>query len=215
MSGGSLIGKILLNLGYSAPGTNNDPSKDWNLMAVNHVMCDMPQNPKMDLSTAKYAVDHIETYVKYKVEENKPWIMHDPLLCMTFCEFIPVLDKHEVDYKIIIPMRHPHHSALDILREDRTKKLENVSDLLGRYMIARSMNTERFFVMQTSENTGSNESKMIHVSINDVIDKPEETISFLIAQLNLEVTPEQKEKALKEIVQPLTNSVNEVKNSAV
>jgi hypothetical protein len=194
MSGGSLIGKILLQLGYSASGTDKDPSKDWNLMSVNHVMCDLPQKPKMNLSSARYAVDHIEAYIKNKIEENTPWIMHDPLLCMTFCEFIPFLEKHGITYKVIIPTRHPHHSALDMLREDKSKKLEEVSALLGRYIIARSMNTERFFVMGI-ESGKSNEPNMIHLSINDVIDKTEETIDALISQLELEVTPEQKKAA--------------------
>ena len=83
-SGGSLIAKTLMVMGFKAPGIPSDPTSDWNLVAINHLVCDRAQKPKISLEMAKHAAEPMTMYVDNKIKEGNNWIMHDSMLCMTF-----------------------------------------------------------------------------------------------------------------------------------
>lgn len=193
-SGETLLGKALMSLGYFAEGTTADPSGDWSVVAINQTICDSGQKPKMDSSLARYAYGSLDYYVEQKVKEGKPWIINEPRMCMTLCEYVPFLKKHNVDYKVISIMRSPHHSAFDLVKADRSMKLENVSELLGRYLIARSMSVEMFLLMDKEH-----KSKLIYISSDEMLDKPDQEVDSLVKLIGLEVTDEQRLEAIKAI----------------
>jgi len=196
--GGTLVGKTLLTMGFEAPGTPGDPTLDWNLISVNQVMCDRAQKPKIGLGMAKYAVEHMEEYVKQKVAEGKDWIMHDPMLCMTFFEFAYVLKKHEIDYKVIIVMRMPHHNALDIIKGEKSWSLEEAAAVLGRYIVARSLNTERFYL-----DNKDNETVAMHLDLNQLLDTPDEATASIAKFVGVELTEEIK-ASLGKLLKPVS-----------
>lgn len=191
-SGENILGKILLELGYSAEGVDRDPSSEWALIAINQTICDNLQKPKMDLSLAQYARPNIDFYIEEKTKIGKPWIINEPRMCMTVLEFIPFLKKHNIDYKIISIMRSPHHSAFDLMRSNKGTKLETASEIIGRYIVARSISTENFLVSDQEH-----KSKVIYMSADEMLDKPEQEVDSLIKLLELEVTEEQKNKAIE------------------
>ena len=193
-SGEIMLGKILMDLGYCAEGTTADPSGDWAVVAINQTICDGAQKPKMDSSLAKYAYDNLDYYVEQKVKEGKPWVINEPRMCMTLCEYVPFLKKHNVDYKVISIMRSPHHSAFDLVKADRSFKLENISDLLGRYIVARSMAVEMFLLMDKDH-----KSKLIYISSDEILDKPEQEVDSLIKLLGLEVSEDKRLEAIKKL----------------
>jgi hypothetical protein len=192
--GGVLIAKTFEEFGYSLNGDDTKSYNDYNLMAVNQIICDKVDEPKMALNNAKYAQEAMDLYVKSKVNQGSPWVMIDPMLCMTFCEFLPALKQNDVDYKIIITMRQPHHSVFDMLKNNRQWNLEKTSSLMGRYIVARSMNTERFFVENKED-----KDKVMHLSFNDVIDDSEKTVNSLASFVGLELTDEMRNKAVERL----------------
>jgi hypothetical protein len=194
--GGTLVGKTLLTMGFKTPGTPGDVTFDWNLVSANQVMCDRPQDPKMGLGMAKYAAEHMDAYIKQKIEEKQNWLMHDPLLCMTFCEFAELLKRNEVDYKVIVVMRMPHHSALDIIRSDKTWSLEKASATLGRYIVARSLNTERFYLEQKED-----KDRVLHLDLNQLLDNPDAAIETLAGFVGVELS-EDARKELDKLLKP-------------
>lgn len=187
--GANLIAKTLLAMGYSAPGIPNDETNDWDLVAVNHIVCDRPLKPKIGLETAQYASEAMSVYVKDKAAENKMWVMSDSMLCMTFFDFSKVLKTEGVDFKVIIPMRQPHYSALDIIKTDKTWNLEEASGLLGKYIVARSLNTERFMLDNKDD-----QEKILHIDVNSLLDNTEETVKTIADKLGVELTDPIKEK---------------------
>lgn len=194
--GGTLVGKTLMAMGFKAPGTPGDPTLDWDLVCVNQIMCDRVTKPKIGLGMTKYALEHMEEYVKNKISEGKDWLMHDPMLCMTFFEFASVLKKHEVDYKIIMVMRMPHHNALEIIRGDKTWTLEEAAAVLGRYIVARSLNTERLYL----DDKQSKETTM-HLDFNQLLDNPDECSEQLASLAGVELTDAIKEE-LNKLLKP-------------
>jgi hypothetical protein len=190
-SGEQLLGKALLAMGYTAEGTPTDESKEWTVLAINHRICDLPQKPKIDLSMAKYAHEAIDKYIQEKVQIGRPWIINDPMLCMTVSEYVPFLKKYSVDYKIIVTMRQLHHSALDMLRSDKSWKLEEAAGLIGRYAVARSLSIERLAISDKD-----NQDRIIYVAANDLIDKPKEEIESIVNLLKIDVSEENKQKAI-------------------
>jgi hypothetical protein len=199
-SGEQLLGKALLALGYTAEGTPTDESKEWTVLAINHRICDMPQKPKIDLSMAKYAHEAIDKYIQEKLQIGRPWIINDPMMCMTVTEYVPFLKKYSVDYKIIVTMRQLHHSTLDMLKADKGWKLEEAAGLIGRYAVARSLSIERLVVTDKD-----NQDRIIYVAANDLIDKTEEEVDSIIKLLKLEVSPENRQKAI-DVLQPFAES---------
>jgi hypothetical protein len=192
--GGILIAKTLEEFGYSLGGDDTKSYNDYQLMAVNQIVCDKVDEPKMALKNAKYAQEPMSLYIKAKVDQGKPWVMIDPMLCVTFCEFIPLLKVHDVDYKIIITMRQPHHSVFDMLKNNKQWNLEKASSLMGRYVVARSMNTERFFVENKEE-----KEKVMHLSFNDVIDDRENTVNSIANFVGVDLNDEMRNKAVERL----------------
>jgi len=190
-SGEALLGKAFLAMGYTADGTQRDPSQEWPVLAINQTICDRAQNPKIDLATAKYAHAAIDDYVREKVANGNPWIINDPLLCISISEFIPFLKKYGVDYKIVVTIRQLHHSALDVLKSDKTWKIGDVAALIGKYAVSRSMAIERITV-----NDKEIRDKIIYVSTDDLRDKPEEEIESIVKLLKLDVSDEKKKAAV-------------------
>lgn len=183
--GGSLIAKTLMAFGFKAPGIPSDDTNDWNLVAINHLACDRAHKPKISLQMAKHAAEPMSVYVDDKIKEGNNWIMHDPMLCMTFFEFAQVLKEKDVDFKIIISMRQPHHSALEIARSDKQWTLEEAAALLGKYMVARSLNTERFYLGNKDDS-----SKVVHMDVNSLLDDTDKAVKQLATELGVEMTEE-------------------------
>jgi hypothetical protein len=78
--GGSLIAKTLMAMGFKTPGIPSDETNDWNLVAVNQIMCDRAHKPKISLGMAKHAMEPMTGYIDDKIKEGQNWIMHDPML---------------------------------------------------------------------------------------------------------------------------------------
>lgn len=194
--GGGLIAKTLMAMGFKAPGIPADSTSDWNLVAINHLVCDRAHKPKISLEMAKHAAEPMAVYVDDKIKEGNNWVMHDSMLCMTFFEFAQILKEKGVDFKVIISMRQPHHSALEIARSDRSWTLEEASSLLGKYIVARSLNTERFYLTNKEES-----SKVLHMDVNTLLDDTEKTTKMLATELGVELT-EEVSKELDKIYKP-------------
>lgn len=189
--GGVLVAKVLEAFGYAA---NEEISNDYQLMSINQIICDKPEDPKISLANAKYAVESIELYVKSKIEEGKDWLMLDPMLCITGCEFINVLKRNNVDYTVFVPMRQPHHCVLDMIKTNKQWNIEKTASLLGRYIVARSMNTERFYVEHKE-----GKEKIVHITFNDLIDDSEATVKLLASRCGVELNEEVTAKALERL----------------
>jgi hypothetical protein len=194
--GGSLIAKTLMAMGFKAPGIPSDDTNDWNLVAVNQIMCDRAHKPKISLGMVKHAVEPMAGYIDDKIKEGQNWVMHDPMLCMTFFEFAQLLKEKGVDYKVIIALRKPHYSALEIVRSDKDWTLEEASSLLGKYIVARSLNTDRFY-LENKEDV----SRVLHLDVNNLLDDTDNAVELLAKEVGVELTDEAKE-AIGKLLKP-------------
>jgi hypothetical protein len=115
---------------------------------------------------------------------------------MTFFEFAQLLKEKGVDYKIIIALRKPHYSALEIVRSDKEWTLEEASSLLGKYIVARSLNTDRFY-LENKEDV----SRVLHLDVNSLLDDTDKAVELLATEIGVELTDEAKE-AIGKLLKP-------------
>lgn len=190
LSGEDLLSKVLMQLGYTAEGLGDNPSVDPGLFQINTTMCGPFDKPTLTNVNREFMQENVAQYIDDKIAEGKPWLMSDTRLCSTLCDFVVALDKKEVDYKIITIMHQPHLSAMTLVAKCRWK-IETAADLVGRYIVGRGFSINTFLSMNPD-----NKQKLVYVNSEDLVDKAEDEVSSLIDILKLEVTDEQKQKAI-------------------
>jgi hypothetical protein len=99
--------------------------------------------------------------------------------------------QKQVDFKVITIMHQPHLSAMTLVAKCRWK-LETAADLVGRFCVGRGLSINTFLAMDPE-----NKQKLVYINSEDLLDKAEEEISSLVEILQLEVTEEQKQKAIE------------------
>lgn len=190
LSGEDLLSRVLIELGYTAEGLGESPFVDPGLFQINTTLCGPFDKPTLANVNREFMQENVAQYIDDKLAEGKPWLMSDTRLCSTLCDFTAALDKKEVDYKVITIMHQPHLSAMTLVAKCRWK-IETAADLVGRYIVGRGFSINTFLAMNPD-----NKQKLIYVNSENLIDKAEEEISSLIDILKLEVTDEQKQKAI-------------------
>lgn len=190
LSGEDLLSRVLIELGYTAEGLGESPFVDPGLFQINTTLCGPFDKPTLANVNREFMQENVAQYIDDKLAEGKPWLMSDTRLCSTLCDFTVALDKKEVDYKVITIMHQPHLSAMTLVAKCRWK-IETAADLVGRYIVGRGFSINTFLAMNPD-----NKQKLIYVNSEDLIDKAEEEISSLIDILKLEVTDEQRQKAI-------------------
>jgi hypothetical protein len=190
LSGEDLLSRVLIELGYTAEGLGESPFVDPGLFQINTTLCGPFDKPTLANVNREFMQENVAQYIDDKLAEGKPWLMSDTRLCSTLCDFTAALDKKEVDYKVITIMHQPHLSAMTLVAKCRWK-IETAADLVGRYIVGRGFSINTFLAMNPD-----NKQKLIYVNSEDLIDKAEEEISSLIDILKLEVTDEQRQKAI-------------------
>ena len=190
LSGEDLLSRVLIELGYTAEGLGESPFVDPGLFQINTTLCGPFDKPTLANVNREFMQENVAQYIDDKLAEGKPWLMSDTRLCSTLCDFTAALNKKEVDYKVITIMHQPHLSAMTLVAKCRWK-IETAADLVGRYIVGRGFSINTFLAMNPD-----NKQKLIYVNSEDLIDKAEEEISRLIDILKLEVTDEQRQKAI-------------------
>jgi len=190
LSGEDLLSRVLIELGYTAEGLGESPFVDPGLFQINTTLCGPFDKPTLANVNREFMQENVAQYIDDKLAEGKPWLMSDTRLCSTLCDFTAALNKKEVDYKVITIMHQPHLSAMTLVAKCRWK-IETAADLVGRYIVGRGFSINTFLAMNPD-----NKQKLIYVNSEDLIDKAEEEISSLIDILKLEVTDEQRQKAI-------------------
>lgn len=190
LSGEDLLSRVLIEFGYTAEGLGESPFVDPGLFQINTTLCGPFDKPTLANVNREFMQENVAQYIDDKLAEGKPWLMSDTRLCSTLCDFTAALDKKEVDYKVITIMHQPHLSAMTLVAKCRWK-IETAADLVGRYIVGRGFSINTFLAMNPD-----NKQKLIYVNSEDLIDKAEEEISSLIDILKLEVTDEQRQKAI-------------------
>lgn len=191
LSGEDILGKALMALGYSAEGIFNNQTTDPALFQLNTSLCGTFDKPSLTNINRQFLQEAIAQYVDDKVAEGKPWLMSDTRLCATLCDFVNVLMQKQVDFKVITIMHQPHLSAMTLVAKCRWK-LETAADLVGRFCVGRGLSINTFLAMDPE-----NKQKLVYINSEDLLDKAEEEISSLVEILQLEVTEEQKQKAIE------------------
>lgn len=189
-SGGAHLSTILQTLGLNMGEMVGAEQIDVKVISINNILCESATAPRIEIRNIDIARQAIKEYVSSKAKQDNSWGINDPRLSMTFCEFAAVLEEQGIDYKIIVPMRSPHHAAIDMLARDKSLRVEKAAEILGRYIVARSLSVEKFLLEKKCD------EKVLHISLNDLLDKLDETVEKLINFTGLEVTEEAKQKTL-------------------
>jgi hypothetical protein len=187
-SGGSVVAGILNNLGVPV---GEDPSRgiiDYHAWQLNTMLCGQVENPKISYSAPRNSQGSIKYYLTEKKETM--WGACDVRFCMTAPDYMDAAEAVGVELLVIIPVRTPHHSVLNMLKAEKDLRMERAADLFGRYSTARSMNTERFLLLNKD-----NKEKVLYVSFEQMIENPKEVVDSIVSFLKLEPSQEQKDAA--------------------